>query len=45
MYQAAQAASANLDDLLAIPQKAEDIITLFPSALFPKQVNENKHFV
>ena len=30
---AAQAAGAILDDLVLIPEKAEDIITMFPSAL------------
>ena len=30
---AAQAAGAILDDLVLIPEKAEDIITMLPSAL------------
>ena len=42
---AAQAAGAILDDLVLIPEKAEDIITMFPSALELQQVNGNENFV
>jgi len=45
LMQAAQAAGAILDDLVLIPEKAEDIITMFPSALELKQVNGNENFV
>lgn len=33
LMKAAQAAGANLDDLIDLPQNAEEIITIFPSAL------------
>ena len=42
---AAQAAGAILDDLVLIPERAEDIITMFPSALSLEQVNGNENFV
>ena len=42
---AASAAGVNLDDLVIIPEKAEEIITMFPNALSLDQVNGNKDFV
>ena len=42
---AAQAAGIILDDLVVIPEKAEDVITMFPGALEYQQVNGNENFV
>ena len=44
LIKAAQAAGASIKNLVTIPEKAEEIITMFPSALSLKQVNENKNF-
>jgi len=45
LRKAAQAAGAVLEDLIDIPDRAEDIISLFPSALSLEQINGNKNFV
>ena len=45
LRKAASAAGAQLDQLLDIPQRAEEIITMFPSALSLEQVNGNPKFV
>ena len=42
---AASAAGVSLNDLVIIPKEAEEIITMFPSALSLDQVNGNKDFV
>lgn len=42
---AAQAAGAALEDLIVIPDQAQDIITMFPSALSLEQINGNENFV
>ena len=43
--QAAQRAGTTLDKLVQFPEKAKDIIKMFPSALLTEQVNENKNFI
>lgn len=43
--QAAQAAGAVLDEMIDIPDKASEIISIFPSALSLEQINGNKNFV
>jgi len=45
LMKAAQAAGAKLDDLVFIPEKPEEIITMFPSAISVEQVNGNDNFI
>ena len=45
LEEAASAAGVNLDDLVIVPQNAEEIITMFPSAFGLEEVNGNKDFV
>ena len=44
LQQAAHAANANLEELIEIPDKAEEIITMFSSALSLEQINGNENF-
>ena len=41
LNKAAQHAGASLNKLIHIPEKAEEIITMFPSALSLEQINGN----
>ena len=42
---AAQAAGATLEELIEIPSRAEDIISMFPSALSLEKINDNESLV
>ena len=44
LQQAARAANANLEDLIEIPDNAEEIITMFSSALTLEQIKRNENF-
>jgi len=43
--QAALTTGAILDDLVIMPEKAEDFITILPTALSLEQVNGNENFI
>lgn len=45
LKQAASAAGAILEDLIDIPDRAEEIITMFPSALALEKINDNERLV
>ena len=45
LRQAAQAAGATLEELIEIPRSAEDIISMFPSALSLEKINDNESLV
>ena len=45
LRQAAQAAGATLEELIVIPNRAEEIISMFPSALSLEKINDNESLV
>ena len=45
LEEAALSANVNIDDLVTFPKEAKEIITMFPSAFLPEEVNGNKDFV